>query len=114
MEPSERSDIVPGLARLRVCLSLATAGCQPWDASGSPRFAIFVVDESVGDAAPPGTERVPTSTAGTGVAGALWLKREGGMVGPYVADARVIAAADGQPAVEFTLTPEGRSRFAAL
>jgi len=26
----------------------------------------------------------------------------------------VIAAPDGQPAVEFTLTPEGRDRFAAL
>ena len=36
------------------------------------------------------------------------------MSGRFVADARVIAAPDGQPAVEFTLTPEGRDRFAEL
>jgi SecD/SecF fusion protein len=36
------------------------------------------------------------------------------MAGPFVAEAHVIAAPDGQPAVEFTLTPEGRERFAAL
>ena len=36
------------------------------------------------------------------------------MSGPFVADARVIAAPDGQPAVEFILTPEGRDRFATL
>jgi preprotein translocase subunit SecD len=59
---------------------------------------------------------VPASATATStdVPVAMWLKREGGMVGPYVSGARVIAAPDGQPAVEFTLTPEGRTRFAAL
>jgi SecD/SecF fusion protein len=36
------------------------------------------------------------------------------MSGPFIADARMIEAPDGQPAVEFTLTPAGRERFAAL
>jgi preprotein translocase subunit SecD len=100
-----------------LCLCLVVAGCDASEAPDTPRFAIFVVDDSLegpAEQAPPGEERVPTSTAGTGLPGALWLKREGGMAGPFVADARVIAAADGQPAVEFTLTPEGRDRFAAL
>jgi preprotein translocase subunit SecD len=105
---------VPRLVLLLVCIGLVMAGCDPWDASGTPRFAIFLVDESIGGEEPPGAERVPTSTAGTDVPVAMWLKREGGMVGPYVAEAHVGAAPDGQPTVEFTLTPEGRERFAAL
>jgi len=102
------------LILLLLCLGLVIAGCQPWDASGAPRFAIFLVDDSIGEGEPPDAQRVPTSTAGTDVPVAMWLKREGGMVGPYVAEAHVVAAPDGQPAVEFTLTPEGRQRFAAL
>ena len=99
-----------------LCVSIIVAACEP-ETSGTPRFAILVVDDSV--AAPaeqgsPDAERLPASTAGTEVSDAFWLKREGGMIGPYVAEARVIAAPDGQPAIEFTLTPEGRTRFAAL
>ena len=103
---------MPRLVVLLLCLSLVTAGCDA--TSATPRFAILLVDESVGDAAPPGAERVPASTTTTDVPVAMWLTREGGMVGPYVAEAHVISAPDGQPAVEFTLTPEGRDRFAAL
>jgi preprotein translocase subunit SecD len=114
MEPSEGAITLPRLVPLLVCIGLVIAGCEPWDASGTPRFAILLVDESLGGEDPPGAERVPASTAGTDVPVAMWLKREGGMVGPYVAEAHVIAAPDGQPAVEFTLTPEGRQRFAAL
>ena len=102
------------LILLLVSIGLVMAGCGAEDDAGSPRFAILLVDESVGDSAPPGAERVPASTAGTDVPVAMWLTRDGGMVGPYVADARVIAAPDGQPAVEFSLTPEGTTRFAAL
>jgi preprotein translocase subunit SecD len=97
-------------------LGVVVAGCEP-DTVETPRFAILLVDDAIDASAEQGpldAERVRASTAGTGVAGALWLKREGGMVGPYVADARVIAAPDGQPAVEFTLTPQGRAQFAAL
>jgi preprotein translocase subunit SecD len=107
--------VLSGLALL--CTTLVIAGCDAQSTSGTPRFAILVVDDSVddpGEQAPPGAERVPASKTGTGLPGALWLKREGGMAGPFVAEAHVIAAADGQPAVEFTLTPEGRDRFAAL
>jgi preprotein translocase subunit SecD len=101
------------LVLLLLCLSLLVVACDQPGSAGTPRFAILLVDESVGEAAPPGADRVPTSTAGD-VPVAMWLKREGGMVGAYVAAARVIAAPDGQSAVEFTLTPEGRERFAAL
>ena len=95
-------------------MSVIVAACEP-DTSGTPRFAILVVDEQASAGQKPqDAERLPASTAGSGVPGALWLKREGGMAGPYVAEARVIAAPDGQPAVEFTLTQDGRERFAAL
>jgi preprotein translocase subunit SecD len=91
------------------------AGCDGSDAPGTPRFAVFLVDENVNsEEAPPDAERVPASPQSTGLPVAFWLRREGGMSGPFVADARVIAAPDGQPAVEFTLTPEGRDRFAEL
>jgi preprotein translocase subunit SecD len=95
-------------------LSLFIAGCGGPE-SGTPRFAILLVDESIDDGqAPPGAERVPSAAEDPGLPVAFWLRREGGMAGSFVADARVIAAPDGQPAVEFTLTPEGRDRFAAL
>jgi preprotein translocase subunit SecD len=98
-----------------LCLSLVVAGCDGSDAPGTPRFAIFLVDEGVDDGqAPPGAERMPASPDSGDLPVAFWLRREGGMSGPFVADARVIAAPDGQPAVEFTLTPEGRDRFATL
>jgi len=107
---------------LRVFLSLlwiglVIAGCDASETPGTPRFAIFLVDDTVegpDGQAPPDAERLPPSPSGTGLTAALWLRREGGMAGPFVADARVIAAADGRPAVEFTLTQEGRDRFAAL
>ena len=99
-----------------LCLGLVIAGCDGSDAPGTPRFAILLVDESVDDSGqgPPGAERVPASPEGGDIPVAFWLRREGGMSGPFVADARVSATPDGQPAVEFTLTPEGRDRFAAL
>jgi preprotein translocase subunit SecD len=100
-----------------MCIALIVGGCDEQGAIGTPRFAIFLVDDSIAASAqqgPAGAERVPESTADGGAPGALWLKREGGMVGPYVADARVIATPDGQPAVEFVLTPQGRDMFAAL
>jgi preprotein translocase subunit SecD len=102
------------LILLLVCIGLVMTGCDAWDSSGTPRFAILLVDESVGGATPPDAERIPASATSTDIPVAMWLRREGGMVGPYVAEARVIAAPDGQPAVEFTLTTEGRTRFAAL
>lgn len=102
------------LILLLLCIGLVMAGCDAWDSSGTPRFAILLVDESVGEGAPPDAERIQAAATATDIPVAMWLKREGGMVGPYVAEARVIAAPDGQPAVEFTLTPEGRQRFAAL
>ena len=105
---------MPRLILLLVCIGLVLASCDASDSTGTPRFAILLVDESVGEAAPPDAERIPASATSTDIPVAMWLKREGGIVGPYVADARVIAAPDGQPAVEFTLTPEGRERFAAL
>jgi preprotein translocase subunit SecD len=100
-----------------MCIALIVGGCDEQDAIGTPRFAILLVDDSIQASAeqgPKDAERLPQSTAGSGVSGALWLKREGGLVGPYIADARVIAAPDGQPAVEFVLTPQGRERFAAF
>ena len=105
---------MPRLFLSLLCIGLVIAGCDSSNEPGTPRFAILLVDESVGDEAPPGAERVPASMAEVAVPVAMWLKREGGMVGPYVAEARVIAAPDGRAAVEFTLTPEGRGRFAAL
>ena len=95
-------------------LSLFIAGCDGQEPR-TPRFAIFLVDEGVDDGqVPPGAERITSSPEQGDLPVAFWLRREGGMSGRFVADARVIAAADGQPAVEFTLTPEGRDRFAAL
>jgi SecD/SecF fusion protein len=97
-----------------LCLTLFIAGCDAQE-PGTPRFAIFLVDEGVDDGqAQPGAERIPSSPEQGDLPVAFLLTREGGMSGSFVADARVIAAADGQPAVEFTLTPEGRDRFAAL
>lgn len=98
-----------------LCLGLLIAGCDGSDAPGTPRFAILLVDENIDDGqAPPDAERVPASPESEGLPVAFWLRREGGMSGPFVADARVIATPDGRPAVEFTLTHEGRDRFAAL
>jgi preprotein translocase subunit SecD len=98
-----------------LCLSLIVAGCDGSDTPGTPRFAILLVDEDINsENAPPDAERVPASPERTDLPVAFWLRREGGMAGPFVADARVIAAPDGQPAVEFILTPEGRDRFATL
>ena len=102
------------LILLLLCIGLVMAGCDAWDSSGTPRFAILLVDESVGGTTPPDAERIPASATATDIPVAMWLRREGGMVGPYVAEAHVGAAPDGQPTVEFTLTPEGRERFAAL
>ena len=102
------------LILLLVCIGLVMAGCDAWDSTGTPRFAILLVDESVGEAAPPGAERIQAAATSTDIPVAMWLRREGGMVGPYVAEAHVGAAPDGQPTVEFTLTPEGRERFASL
>ena len=98
-----------------LCLSLIIAGCDGSDVRGTPRFAILFVDEDINsENAPPDADRVPASPESAGLPVAFWLRREGGMSGPFVADARVIAAPDGQPAVEFILTPEGRDRFATL
>ena len=98
-----------------LCLSLVIAGCDGSDTPGTPRFAIFLVDESINsENAPPDAERVSASPENGDLPVAFWLRREGGMSGPFVADARVIAAPDGQPAVEFILTPAGRERFALL
>ena len=98
-----------------LCLSLVIAGCDGSDMPGTPRFAILLVDENINsENAPPDAERVPASPENADLPVAFWLRREGGMSGPFVADARVIAAPDGQPAVEFILTPAGRERFALL
>ena len=105
---------MPRLILLLVCIGLVMAGCDASDSTGMPRFAILLVDESVGESAPPDAERIQAAATSTDIPVAMWLKREGGMVGPYVAEAHVGAAPDGQPTVEFTLTPEGRERFAAL
>jgi preprotein translocase subunit SecD len=106
---------VPRVFLALLCFSLVLTGCDGSDAAGTPRFAIFLVDENINsENAPPDTERLPASPESVGLPVAFWLRREGGMSGPFVADARVIAAPDGQPAVEFTLTPDGRDRFAAL
>jgi preprotein translocase subunit SecD len=78
---------------------LMLGACDPDDAP-PPRFAVYVIDDN--PAAPPRAD------------GALWLKSEGGMEGPFVGDARATKDADGQPVVEVTLTPDGRNRFAAL
>jgi preprotein translocase subunit SecD len=99
---------------LSLCLVLVIAGCDGSDAPGTPRFAIFLVDEGVDDGQAPGAERMPASPDSGDLPVAFWLRREGGMSGPFIADARMIEAPDGQPAVEFTLTPAGRERFAAL
>lgn len=82
---------------LALCVGLLAAGCDapPYD----PRFAILLVDENIDV---------------EGTAPALWLKREGGMDGPLVAEAQVGTSPDGRPVVELTLTPEGRNRLAAL
>ena len=105
---------MPRLILLLICIGLVMAGCDASDSTGMPRFAILLVDESVGESAPPDAERIQTAASSTDIPVAMWLRREGGMVGPYVAEAHVGAAPDGQPTVEFTLTPEGRERFAAL
>lgn len=106
---------MPRLFLARLCLGLIIAGCDGSNAPGTPRFAILLVDENINsEDAPLDAERVPTSPESTDLPVAFWLRREGGMSGPFVADARVIAAPDGQPAVEFTLTPDGRDRFASL
>ena len=106
---------MPRLFLALLCLSLVIAGCDGSDTPSTPRFAVLLVDENINsEDAPPDAERVPTSPESTDLPVAFWLRREGGMSGPFVADARVIAAPDGQPAVEFMLTPEGRERFASL
>ena len=106
---------MPRLFLALLFLGLVIAGCDGSDSPGTPRFAIFLVDENINsEDAPPGAERMPASPDSGDLPVAFWLRREGGMSGPFVADARVIASADGRPAIEFTLTPEGRGRFAAL
>ena len=106
---------MPRLFLALLCLTLIIAGCDRPDTPGTPRFAILLVDENINsENAPPDAERVPASPESRDLPVAFFLRREGGMSGPFVADARVIPAPDGQPAVEFTLTPEGRDRFAAL
>ena len=98
-----------------LCLTLIVAGCDGSDAPGTPRFAILLVDENINsENAPPDVDRVPASPESGDIPVAFWLRREGGMSGRFIADARVGATPDGQPSVEFTLTPEGRDRFAAL
>ena len=106
---------MPRLFLALLCLTLVVAGCDGSDAPGTPRFAILLVDENINsENAPPDAERLSASPESGDIPVAFWLRREGGMSGPFVADARVIAAPDGRPAIEFTLTPEGRGRFAAL
>jgi preprotein translocase subunit SecD len=72
-----------------------------------------MVDDSA-QPGPEGADRVPLAAWGGGTSGALWLKREGGMEGPFVADARVDVGVDGTSSVRLTFTPEGREEFAAL
>jgi len=68
-----------------------------------------MVDESIDGnvrQGPEGSDRVPQDTFSGEKSGALWLKGEGGMEGPFVADAQVDVAVDGTSAVRLTFTPE--------
>lgn len=98
-------------------LCLIVAGVAT--AQNNPRFAIRVVDDSVAQNAqqgPPGDDHVPTSVPerSKGIPDALWLKREGAIQGSVVSEAHVSVGPDGKALVQFSLTPEGRDRFAAL
>jgi beta-lactamase regulating signal transducer with metallopeptidase domain len=106
-----------GLAFLCFIVAAGIATAQNNATTSIQRFAIRVVDASVDKNArrgPPGEDRMRTSTADKSIPGALWLKREGQIVGAVLADAHAGAGRNGEPVVEFTLTPEGRDQFAAL
>jgi lipopolysaccharide export system protein LptA len=104
-----------GLAFLALIIVACVATARNGGEAADQPFAVRVVDDSVrGDAAegPAGADRVHSAT-GNGP-GALWLKREGQIVGNVVAEAHASVAPDGKPIVEFTWTPEGQAQFAAL
>lgn len=109
-----RSTALFGLVLLSVGLVFASCSEQ---GTSIPRFAVRVVDPSV-DAStqqgPPGTDRFLNATDYGGEPGAWWLKREGSIEGPLVADAHVGSTPCGEPAVELAFTPEGREQFAAV
>jgi beta-lactamase regulating signal transducer with metallopeptidase domain len=106
-----------GLAFLCFILAAGVVTAQTYTQSNNPRFAIRVVDESVGrdtQQGPPGDDRVRVSTQDKRVPSELWLKRDGQIEGDVLLDAHVSTSRDGKPAVAFSLTPEGRDRLAAL
>jgi len=102
-----------------VCLAIAaamvTAAGAP--APNYPRFAVRVIDEAADGRSmqgPPAEDRLPLATRGIGMPGFLWLKREGGFDGRFIAEAHVSQGADGQPTADFTFTPEGTEKFLAV
>jgi preprotein translocase subunit SecD len=106
-----------GLAFLCLIVAAGIATAQNNATTSIPGFAIRIVDGSVEKNArqgPPGEDRVRTSTTDKNIPAALWLKRDGQIVGGVLADAHAGAGRNGEPVVEFTLTPEGRDQFAAL
>ena len=99
-------------ASMMLCISTLLLGCySPWLATApNIPFSIRVVDER-GDVPieRANADLVPNFKGG----GSVWLKREGEIEGPFVADAH-IGTAEGEPVVLFTLTPEAAERFASL
>lgn len=101
------------------CLAMAAAtitvaGAQ---APNYPRFAVRVIDETADGRStqgPPAEDRLPLATRGLATPGFLWLKREGGFDGRFIAEAHVGQGADGQPTADFTFTPEGTEKFLAV
>jgi beta-lactamase regulating signal transducer with metallopeptidase domain len=82
-----------------------------------PHFEIRVVDESVGKdilQGPKGDDHVRIAKPDKGMPTGLWLKREGRIDGDALAEAHVSTSPDGQPVIEFRLTPNARDQFAEM
>ena len=52
--------------------------------------------------------------AGNALPHHLWLRRQGEIAGDLVAEANASIGTDGKPVIVFTLTPQGRDRFAVM
>jgi preprotein translocase subunit SecD len=103
--------------QMRKFIAVKSSQSQTSTQMTRPRFAIRVVDESVGEAVlqrPVGDDRVQIANPGKGMPAELWLKREGQMQGDSLADAKASIGQNGTPIIEIQLTARGRDQFASL
>lgn len=108
----QRSPLSALIGLAFACVLAASVATAQSD-STKQRFAIRIVDETSADApSAPDADRVLWGFTTENPGAAVWVKRQGQIVGG-IAEAHV-ASQNGAPVVAFQFTPHGQAAFAAL